>query len=101
MNPERCTTHHYACDCREDEFRRMAEENENLKREKKELEETMWWSSEYDKELPEDKEIAKAHPMASGRHDLFKEATRLVGAKHSKYALIELVNWLLHEKEGV
>lgn len=48
-----------------------------------------------DKPIPEDKAIDAAHPVRSGRHDTYAEAMRLVGAKHSKYALIELVNWLL------
>lgn len=48
-----------------------------------------------DRPLPEDKAIADAHPMRTGRRDLYAEAMRLVGAKHSKGALVELVNWLL------
>lgn len=52
-----------------------------------------------DKPLPEDDEIAAVHPLkqlnkqeAGARWD---EAMRLVSAKHSKGALVELVNWLL------
>lgn len=48
-----------------------------------------------DRPLPEDEAIAAAHPLRTGRHDLYKEAMRLVGAKHSKYALVDLINWLL------
>lgn len=48
-----------------------------------------------DQPLPEDEAIKAAHPLRSGRHDLYGEAMRLVGAKHSKAALVELVNWLL------
>jgi len=47
--------------------------------------------------LPEDKEIEAAHPLHTGRHDLYAEAMRLVGAKRSKGALVELVNWLLYK----
>lgn len=53
-----------------------------------------------DHSLPEDEAIAAAHPMRTGRHDLYQEAMRLVGAKHSKAALVELVNWLLAKQES-
>jgi hypothetical protein len=53
-----------------------------------------------DKPLPEDAEILAAHPVHSGRHDLYVEAMRLVGARHSKAALVDLVNWLLHRAEA-
>jgi len=49
--------------------------------------------------LPEDKAIEKAHPVLTGRHDLYEEARRLVGARRSKDALVNLVNWLLAEKD--
>jgi hypothetical protein len=48
-----------------------------------------------DKPIPEDEAIKAVHPCRSGRHDLFQEAQRMVGAKRSKYALVELVTWLL------
>jgi hypothetical protein len=60
------------------------------------------WTEE-DQELPEDNEIRDAHPLRTGYHDQYVEAMRLVGAKHSKYALVDLVNWLLYrlsEAEG-
>ena len=49
-----------------------------------------------DAPLPEDPDIRAAGPARTGRHDLFTEAFRLVGAKRSKMALVYLVNWLLH-----
>lgn len=49
-----------------------------------------------DTAIPEDAEIADAHPTKTGRHDLYTEAMRLVGAKRSKGALVDLTNWLLH-----
>ena len=52
-----------------------------------------------DKDLPEDGAIFAAHPTNTGRHDLYSEAMRLVGAKHSKGALVLLVNWLLWRLE--
>lgn len=52
-----------------------------------------------DMPLPEDDAIQAVHPTRSGRHALYAEAMRFVGAKHSKYALVDLVNWLLAEKE--
>jgi len=53
-----------------------------------------------DKPLPEDAAIAAAHPMHSGRHDLYGEAMRLVGARNSKAGLVELVTWLLLRAEA-
>lgn len=48
-----------------------------------------------DMPLPEDDAIAEAYPTRSGRHDLYAEAMRMVGAKRSKGQLVMLVNWLL------
>lgn len=45
--------------------------------------------------LPEDEEIEAAFPTRSGRHDLYQEAMRLVGARITKGELVALVNWLL------
>ena len=53
-----------------------------------------------DKPIPEDDAIAAAHPLRTGRHDLYDEAQRLVSAKHSKGALVDLVNWLLHRQDA-
>lgn len=55
------------------------------------------WTDD-DKPLPEDAAISAAHPMESGSHDTYLEAMRLVGAKRSKGALVDLVNWLLVER---
>lgn len=44
--------------------------------------------------------IKLAHPTRTGRHDLYAEAMRLVGERHEKAELVELVNWLLHRIEG-
>lgn len=51
--------------------------------------------SEDDDGLPEDTEIHAAHPAESNSHDTYMEAFRMVGAKRSKFALVDLVNWLL------
>jgi len=48
-----------------------------------------------DKPLPEDDEILSHHPMKNGSHDAHTEAMRLVGAKRSKAALVDLTSWLL------
>jgi hypothetical protein len=49
-----------------------------------------------DQPLPEDKAIDAAHPINDERNDeLYEEALRLVGARRSKYGLVELVTWLL------
>lgn len=39
--------------------------------------------------------IAAAHPLKTGRHDLYETALRLVGERHEKGDLVELVTWLL------
>lgn len=57
-----------------------------------------WPSTEWtdaDQPLPEDGAIKAAHPLKTGKHDTYAEALRLVGAKRSKYALVDLVNYLL------
>ena len=55
------------------------------------------WDS--DKPIPEDAAINASHPLDTGRHELYAHAMRMVGAKHSKGALVALVNWLLHRVE--
>lgn len=55
------------------------------------------WTDD-DRPLPEDGQISAAFPTRSGRHDLYGEAMRLVGAKRSKGALVALVTWLLLER---
>lgn len=54
-----------------------------------------------DKELSPEEEQAmhEAFPTRSGRHELYAEAMRLVGAKRSKGELVKLVNWLLHRAQ--
>lgn len=52
--------------------------------------------SDEDKPLSEDEVIREAHPLRTGRHDLYREALRMVGARHSKGGLVDLVTWLLH-----
>ena len=53
------------------------------------------WTDE-DRPIPEDELIAAAHPTETKDHESYEEALRMVGAKRSKYALVDLVNWLLH-----
>lgn len=48
-----------------------------------------------DNPIPEDEAIRRAHPVRSGDHRTYNEALRMVGAKRSKGALVELVNWAL------
>lgn len=54
-----------------------------------------------DAAIDEEEFIKASHPLRSGNFRLFADAMRMVGAKRSKYALIELVNWLLHEIHGL
>ncbi len=62
------------------------------------LAEATAWTDD-DKPLPEDEQIEAAFPTRTGRHDLYAEAMRMVGAKRSKGALVALVNWLLVQGE--
>lgn len=57
------------------------------------------WKDGDDKPLPEDEAIEAAFPTRSGRHDLYQEAMRLVGARYSKGGLVALVTWLLQRRE--
>lgn len=40
-------------------------------------------------------EIQAAHPMATKDYATYTKAVGMVGNRHSKYALVDLVNWLL------
>lgn len=62
-------------------------------------EKTLAWTAE-DKPLPEDAEIHAHHPVVNGSHKTYEEALRMVGAKRSKGALVDLVNWLLQRAEA-
>lgn len=56
-----------------------------------------------DRPLPEDGAISAAFPTRSGKHAVYGEAMRMVGACQSKGRLVRLVNWLLvriDEREG-
>ncbi len=39
--------------------------------------------------------IGRAHPMNSGKHDAYATAMEMVGNRHSKAELVNLVCWLL------
>jgi transcriptional regulator GlxA family with amidase domain len=43
--------------------------------------------------------IDEAFPTSSGSHEEYATALRMVGNRHSKAALVALVNWLLVEKK--
>jgi hypothetical protein len=73
-----------------------------LRRAAKLVESSEWpvvevWS---DAPQPEDEAIRAAFPTRTGEHGLYGEAMRLVSARHSKYALVALVNWLLSKVDG-
>lgn len=44
--------------------------------------------------------INAAHPLKTKRHDLYELAMEMVGNRHSKAALVNLVNWLLSERQA-
>ena len=67
---------------------------------KAQLAEARAWSSEDDRGLPEEEAIRNAHPLRTGRHDIYKRAMDLVRPRHSKFALVDLVNWLLSRAEA-
>ena len=52
---------------------------------------TLW----EDRETPDDEAIAAEHPVMSGKDARYLQALKYVEARHSKYALVDLVNWLL------
>jgi hypothetical protein len=45
--------------------------------------------------------IAAAHPMKTGKHHLYDQAMKLVGERHDKGDLVELVNWLIMSLDEV
>ena len=61
----------------------------------RELIEAKRWPKDGDEPLPEDAEIESAHPCETDDHKTYKKALRLVGARRSKFGLVNLVNWLL------
>lgn len=54
----------------------------------------MSWDDKPDKWTPE---IEAAFPTRSGSHEEYQTASEMVGNRHSKHALVSLVNWLLLE----
>lgn len=51
------------------------------------------WGDDVEDEWTE--AIKAAHPTRNGSHETYATAMRMVGARRSKGALVELVNWLL------
>lgn len=45
-------------------------------------------------------EIATAHPMKTGDHDTYQIASKMIGNRHGKGALIDLMNWLLRKQQA-
>lgn len=45
-------------------------------------------------------DIAEAHPTRTGTHREYGVAMEMVGNRHSKHALVELVHWLLVERDA-
>lgn len=43
--------------------------------------------------------IRAAHPIRTSNHKRYQQALVMVGNRHSKAALVELVNWLLMRAE--
>lgn len=52
-----------------------------------------------DKEDEHTEAIAAAHPLRTGDHARYARAVEMVSARHSKYTLVDLVNWLLMRAE--
>ena len=52
-------------------------------------------------ETGDDAKIAAAHPLRTGRHDLYQQAMLFVGARHAKADLVDLVNWQLSENAAL
>lgn len=83
------------------DFERLASTYSDVLRLARELERELAdatsWTDE-DKPLPEDEAIHAEHPLRTRDYDTYSEALRLVGAKRSKHALVDLVNWLLRQR---
>ena len=45
------------------------------------------------------KQIQEAHPLNTGFFDTYSLACQMVGNRHSKFALVALVNWLLRKAQ--
>ena len=82
-----------------EQVKNLLEENEKLRKQRDDLVTDRVASWGDDQPLPEDEETRKAHPVRSDDHQLYSEAMRMVGAKNSKYGLVDLVNMLLHRIE--
>jgi hypothetical protein len=82
----------------EEAVEKIIVERDALKADVEKLKQELFWSVTDDGLLTvsEEAQMAKAHPMISDNHELYAKAMRLVSAKHSKFGLIKLVNWLLH-----
>lgn len=77
--------------------RELSEAKARVAELERELATTKSWTDS-DQKLPEDEAIMEAHPVGSKlttADTIYLEAIRLVSAKRSKYALVDLVNWLL------
>ena len=71
--------------------------NRELAAAQRELAEARRWTDS-DQAIPEDEAIVSAHPVNSAVANadaIYHEAIRMVSSKCSKYALVDLVNWLL------
>ena len=53
-----------------------------------------------EKDSTEEQKIYDAHPLYTGRHDLYTRALRLVSERKRKADFVGLVNWLLAESES-
>ena len=45
-------------------------------------------------------QIKAAHPMNTGKHEIYATAMKMVGNRRGKFALVALVNWLLAWSRG-
>lgn len=54
---------------------------------------------EEDEDLPFEDSIHKAHPLETGDFETYDEALAMVCAKHSKYGLVDLVNYLIRQRK--
>lgn len=86
---------------RDNARRRLEEKDVELAEARAEVARLRTWIGDGDEPLPEDAAIEAAFPTRSGRHDLYAEARRLVGARRSKAGLVALVTWLLVEVDEV
>ena len=89
----------WQCDARGEWGLKLAAAEAAIAEAQREITRLKTWTDQ-DQPLPEDAVILAHHPVRNGSDASYIEAMRLVGAKRSKGALVDLTNWLLQRAEA-